>query len=179
MALVRWESPQVVPEKRVRMSDYEVIDYDGNLQGGTEARKYPDGSLRNEKELMLTPLPGGHTITHEDARELSLTRWKRSREAAIKGMIAGVEASGIKLTNATGDEAWEQVISHTVKVYMKSENIRGLGEALSKIGIATGFLDPKAESLDAVGIVFSEGAASELLEMTQKSIEPGCHRRNR
>ena len=95
---------------------------------------------------MLTPLPGAQTITTtERARELSLGRWERSREAATQGMIQGVQDSGIKLTNASGDEAWSAIIRHTVKVYLKSSNIRGLGEALSKIGAATGYLDTKGE----------------------------------
>jgi len=93
---------------------------------------------------MLTTLPGAITSS-ERGRELALTRWNKSREAAQQGLIEGVEQSGIKLTKASPTEAWKHLIAHTVKTYMQSKNIRGMAEILGKLGIATGMLEKETE----------------------------------
>lgn len=68
---------------------YEVIEHEGK-----QARRYPDGSIRNERGHMLVPLPGKHTITSEDAATLAQRKQERKREAIMRGANAVVADGG-------------------------------------------------------------------------------------
>lgn len=80
--------------------EYEVVEYKGQA-----ARKYPDGTIRNERGQALT-LPGGlakHAITSERASDmLRLRREKRARLATEGALRAVLDA---ELIVKYGDDA--------------------------------------------------------------------------
>lgn len=73
---------------------YEVIEY----KGGT-ARKYEDGSIRNERGQALEKIPSSAPpITSETARTLAELRKKKKHERAMAGANRALE----------GIEGWEK-----------------------------------------------------------------------
>jgi hypothetical protein len=122
--------------------DYKLLEI---RDDGTEVRQYEDGAIRDQKGLMLEPLPGGGIQSSEKAREMVTTRFEQAKERAREGLIKGVEESGISLRNQSADEAWMFVVAHVTKTLMKSSNLRGQAEILGKLGQATGYLDPRGD----------------------------------
>lgn len=113
-----------------------LVDYDGDLKGGTEAREYNDGSIRNERGLLLTKPPWGNEITKENAREMQLARATKAREAFQRGLARGVLPKEMLKDESLDNysiNAWEEIAKHTGEVFMKTDNVRGIGEVLSKL----------------------------------------------
>jgi len=82
----------------VIVADYEVLDdYGGDLKGGTEARRYRDGSIRNERGYMLKPLPGKHTITKADASALANKLHEKKRMVIAEAANKAVERGDLRL----------------------------------------------------------------------------------
>jgi len=122
---------------------YELLtDYTGDLKGGQEARKYPDGSIRNERGFMLEPLPGAAPIdSSERGRELVERRHALAREKALEGVRlgAGLDAKG------RDAEEISIITEHATRVFLGSKNARGLAELFSKVMQSAGLdLEPKA-----------------------------------
>ncbi len=99
---------------------------------------YSTGLIKHaETGHFIKPPDGTSITTTERARELAARRKELSRERAIAGMTEG---AGLPLNKAGSGEEWQAVIRHVTETLMKSDNLRGQGEVLSKLGRATGYL---------------------------------------
>ena len=96
-------------------SNWEQI----TLQDGREARKYPDGSIRNERGHMIEPLPGKHTITQEDASQLSALGREKKRAIMAEAANEAVQRGDFK--TKYGGMAFAAEIAYNAQ--LKSQNI--------------------------------------------------------
>lgn len=110
------------------------------LDDGTEARKYPDGSIRNERGHMVVPLPGKHTITQADASTLANKR----RELKYQRAQAGAN----RALAALRDREYDEKTKKWVDVGPKWENPQDLDyvEAIAEAQTAQALLvgDPSS-----------------------------------
>lgn len=111
---------------------------------GREILSYPDGSrkwadngywINGPTDPKFNPVLADPLGMLQRRNELSK---QIAREAVDEG--AGLDPSQY----GTG-EGWRKIIVHTVKVYLQSKNIRGMGEVLGKLGVVTGYLSNETE----------------------------------
>ena len=118
---------QAQPKQRaVRVRELTMPD-------GVTAWEYSDGSIRNERGHMVTPLPGQHIITQADASKLARTRWEQSREAFAAGIAQG-------MGNKTPVEAWSHVGRKAAELIKDSKSARGFADLARFAGEAGGFV---------------------------------------
>jgi len=100
------------------LSNWEQI----HLQDGTVARRYPDGSIRNERGH---PIPGtkipnnGHEITHENARAFASRRLELKRETIAAAANEAVARADFKQNY--GDMAYIAELGYYAQ--LKAQNI--------------------------------------------------------
>lgn len=152
------------------MASYVVLTqdderYPDDLKGGTEARLYENGDIRNDKGYMLVPLQGKYTITKEDAATLARRKHEKMRENFAAGVVRG--AFGPNDQGYQPGDAWEKVGEHAAKVFFKTDNARGLavlGDFLAKKGgfVAT---DREKQQENAANVArgVADGAVTALL----------------
>lgn len=112
---------------------YQEIEYQGR-----PARLYGNGAIRDERGRLLATQPGANKITAEQSREIWQQRRERARQAAIEAIDAG---AGLDPSKWGTGEGWFNVVRHTVETYLKSTNLRGMGETLTKLATITGLAD--------------------------------------
>jgi hypothetical protein len=103
------------------------------------------GSIYDRKagRICYGPKGGGkYTITKENASAMLARRKELSRQAADEAIDEG---AGIDPSKYGTGEGWKAIIRHTVQVYLKSSNIRGMGEVLSKLAMAAGYTTSENE----------------------------------
>lgn len=107
-----------------------------------------EGGAIFDKEIgkIVAHLPGQHrfSITKANAGEMQKRGVAARKIRELRGLAlgAGIElppdADLETIVNAA-ESAWEALIAHTYQVYMKSNNVRGLGEILPKLASAFGW----------------------------------------
>ena len=144
---------------------YEIIDFEGDLKGGREARRYSDGSIRNERGHMLEPLPGKFYINKDNAAALAKRKHEKYRESFAAGVVSGAIARGFDVTTDSG--AWEAVGQHAASVYFNTDNARALSALGRFIGESGGFVRDRHEKTgdqaESVARGVASGAVSALL----------------
>lgn len=126
-----------VPEVPKGKQEFKIIERDGH-----QVKVFADGT---EYDLALQRLvrgPYDNPITR-DPKGMLERRREISRQIAREAIDEG---AGIDRSKWGTGEGWRAVIRHTTEQYMKSTNIRGMGEVFSKLGNAAGYLttDPEA-----------------------------------
>ena len=96
---------------------YEVIEYNGR-----QARKYKDGSIRDEKGRMLANLPGTRQITSETALAHARKRAENYRRAAVRRIVG--EAAAVDPSISTGADAFAIVAARQWAALMDYEKPR-------------------------------------------------------
>jgi hypothetical protein len=138
-------------------TNYEVIEHEGK-----QARRYSDGSIRNERGHMLAPLPGAHTISKEDASTLALRKQERKRQRIEAGALAAVQD---KLPDAfTGDdgdwiEAVAQQVAYKALDRLDPKQVDAARFLLTEAGIAEAKQPVQATSAEAVTDILREVAS--------------------
>lgn len=116
--------------------EYNIIERDGE-----QLKVFADGTVYNLTKRQLERGPFDNPITR-DPKGMILRRNEISRQIAREAIDEG---AGIDRSRWGTGEGWRAVIRHTVETYMKSNNIRGMGEVFSKIGSAAGYLTNEPE----------------------------------
>jgi hypothetical protein len=83
------------------------------------------------------------------------------------------EGAGLQPDQWGTGEGWRRLIVHTTQAYLKSTNIRGMGEVLSKLGTAAGYLtrDDGEKVSPGAGITGTPAAIRELLVILDEEIQ--------
>jgi hypothetical protein len=118
---------------------------------GKKGWRYSDGSCRDARGKMLKKpeYPGmvaAEITTSEQGREMQLRRRNLSRERTREGIAEGL---GIDLRTAGVGEEWKTLTSLFVQQFKSSKNLRGMSDAYGKLGLASGYMRPDAESSEA------------------------------
>ena len=115
---------------------YDIIEWDGDLKGGSEARLYDDGAIRNEKGYFLKKHPKGATITSEIASEYRARTIAKQQEYAMMGVAnAMMKHSNLKYPVGTG-EAW-MIATEKVAEALFSDKYRDRSDALRVLADVT------------------------------------------
>src|SRR6266545_744221 len=115
-------------ERTVDETGREILVHEnGMIQDATNGR-----TIRGPTETAITRNP----------REMLQRRNEKSRQVADEAIDEG---TGLDPSKWGTGEGWRRLIVHTVQTYMKSSNIRGMAEVLSKLGIASGHLSTREE----------------------------------
>jgi len=138
--------------KNAHVTEYTVIDdYDGDLCGGTEAREYADGNIRNERGHMLAPLAGCTMITSETARAIGQIARDNKRRAIIDGANAivdqGLAPSGAKLL---GEERFIQAIAEAQTIKALNSDDAKSTDAAKFLMLESGVGEAAARGVDAL-----------------------------
>ncbi len=96
---------------------YEVIEYNGR-----QARRYQDGSIRDERGRMLANLPGTQKITPETALAHARKRAENYRRAAVRRIVG--EAAAVDPSISTGADAFAIVAARQWAALMDYEKPR-------------------------------------------------------
>lgn len=142
------------------------------LQDGTIARRYPDGSIRNERGH---PIPGtkipndGYEITHENARSFVDRRMELKRSVMAQAANEAVARGDFK--QRYGDMAYLAELSYNAQ--LKSQNIDDPKQidASRFIVQETGYSEAKqAETVNNTVnmLVLDEQAAAALIDLRQR-----------
>jgi hypothetical protein len=130
--------------------------YPGDLKGGAEARRYPDGAIRNEKGYLLVVHPRAFAINKDNAAALARRKHELYRESFAEGVIAGANIRGVDTPAA----AWRAVGQHAAKTFFDTDNARSLaalGDFIAKKG---GFVRVAEDLDDGNGEEIARGVAS-------------------
>lgn len=107
---------------------------------GREILVYADGARKwaDTGHWLNGPTDPAHNPVRADPKGMLRLRNEKSRQAASDA----IDEAAFPLDNSkwgTGD-GWKELIRHTAQVYLASRNIRGMGEVLSKLGMASGHM---------------------------------------
>jgi hypothetical protein len=88
--------------------------------------------------VTLDPSRNPYAITPENAREMHKRRKQLDRIARMRGLALGIgielpEDAAIEQIAGAAHSAVEALTAHMTKVFLKSNNVRGLAEAYSKL----------------------------------------------
>ena len=110
---------------------------------GREILVYSDGTRKLASNGHLLRGPFVTPIT-QHPHEMIARRNELSRQRAIEAIDEGAGIEPSKWGTGLG---WRKVIAHTVKVYLESKNIRGMGEVLAKLATVAGYnvADPEEQ----------------------------------
>jgi hypothetical protein len=119
------------------MKAHEII----TDENGKQVRRYPSSVLMDAESGQFLRGPDNAPV-RVNPSAMNKRRYELARQAAREAMDqAAAEADGIDWKQAGTGYGWQAIIKHTVKTYLKSSNIRGMGETLAKLGQATGYLN--------------------------------------
>jgi len=140
-------------------------------RNGKTVRVYETGMIKTEDGTRwVTPPPGAATFhTSERGKELYLRRQEKSQQRAIEAIDAG---AGLDRSKWGTGQGWFTIIEHTVKTYLQSKNIRGMGEVLAKLAGAAGYTSKDSGE----GSAIAEAIASlleKLIEERRREIIEG------
>lgn len=141
------------PERYKHLSSGAVYDLQLNRIVSMDASKNP------------------HAITKANARDMQIRRNEISRQVAREAIDEG---AGLDVSKWGTGEGWRAVIVHTVQQYLKSANIRGMGEVFQKLGTAAGYItneQPDREIRHVHQLEDSE-ELRELMKLLQEAIPP-------
>ena len=139
------------PLTTTELPKYEVIEYNGR-----QARRYKDGSIRDEKGRMLTNLPGTEdkVITAQNAPALALLRVERKRQRVQAGANAAIRERFPDSFDGIDDDYIEAIAQQVTY------------KALDK-------LDPK--QVDAARFIFSETGVGEKQQAENPQVVTHVH----
>ncbi len=122
--------------KNADMSDNGKLKYELIQYNGVEARKYPDGSIRNDNGHWLTKHPGAVDFTSESAHEHRARTIAARQEAAEQG-VANYIAKRDGLEYPVGTvEAWAKVTERVAEAF-DSPKYRDRTDALRALADVT------------------------------------------
>ena len=107
------------PLTTTELPKYEIIEYNGR-----QARRYPDGSIRDERGRMLANLPGteNKAITSQNAPALARKRAENYRRAAVRRIVG--EAAAVDPSISSGADAFAIVAARQWAALMDYEKPR-------------------------------------------------------
>lgn len=117
--------------------EYEIIEYKGQ-----PARKYPDGSIRNERGHWLEAHPEGHTITQADASQLNRKRYEDAQRAIQERILAQMQTFAPDPVH-TPTEAYAEIVTKQAVALYDSDKPRF--EDVAQLGQLMGFVPRKGE----------------------------------
>jgi hypothetical protein len=115
-------------------------------ESGREYWLYPSGMSKWKDSGLFRSAPAITPVT-EDPRGMLLRRNAKSRQIAREAIDEGC---GLDPSQWGTGEGWRRLIVHTVQTYLKSSNVRGLGEVLSKLAAAAGYASQDEDSRKVV-----------------------------
>lgn len=120
-------------------------------ESGREIILYSNGSKKDAKtgHWLSPPVDENGRPDTPVTRDPSGMRLRRNEISKQRAIEALDEGAGLDPSLWGTGLGWQVVISHTVQTYLKSNNIRGMGEVLSKLGTATGYLGRDDEPVTA------------------------------
>jgi hypothetical protein len=93
-------------------------------------------------------------------RAMATARWAEARQAAARGLMDGVNRSGVVNVRDTPVEAWGEIIGHATELVMVSDNTRGVAELSRFVGQAADMIPDSKRADDSVlAVAASVGAA--------------------
>ena len=115
---------------------YDIIEWDGDLKGGSEARLYDDGAIRNEKGYFLKKHPQSVDFTSDTASKHRARTIAKQQEYAMMGVAnAMMKHSNLKYPVGTG-EAW-MIATEKVAEALFSDKYRDRSDALRVLSDVT------------------------------------------
>lgn len=120
--------------------DYEIIEYHGQ-----PARKYPDGSIRNERGHWLEAHPAGHTISQADASQLNHKRYADAQAAIQERILAQMRTFAPDPVH-TPTEAYAEIVTKQAIALYDSDKPRF--EDVATLGQIMGYVPRKGERTD-------------------------------
>jgi len=123
-------------------------------ENGREIRIYDNGAKQDVLTGQFIAPPESAIIrTSEQGRELVNIRYDRAAQAVREAMDEGTDVP----EHLRGSvEGYKRLLVHTVKTYMKSDNIRGMGEALAKLSKLAGYEEPDRQGTPPGMMLISE-----------------------
>jgi hypothetical protein len=122
-----YEQATEIQVKQRAVKVREVPQPDGSI-----AWEYTDGSIRNERGHMVTPLPGKFSFSQDNAREMLARRRLVGLRAQLRGLARaeGIDPSDVpdELLMQAGS-AVEALTLHMAETFKKSNSLRGMSEA--------------------------------------------------
>lgn len=118
------------------------------------------------KHIVRNDGGGSSAITPATSPILHARKNELAAQAALEGMTDAVKGLNPGVVNSY--QAWRAVVKHTVETFMKSENLRGQGEVLGRLGQLTGLTSPDAATVDTEFVA----AVTRLIEAVERKEKP-------
>jgi hypothetical protein len=116
--------------------------------------------VRDERGRFLPGTMPSNTITPANAREYQHRRYDLAKQAAARGLLDGVNRSGVVNVRDTPVEAWGEIVGHAAELVMVSDNTRGVAELSRFVGQAADMIPDSKRADDSVlAVAASVGAA--------------------
>jgi hypothetical protein len=145
---------------------YEIIEWEGR-----PARRYPDGSIRDEHGYWLTAPPNGNRFDAETGLAANRKRWEAHREEAAAGLVRAVQ-EGKHIPSQVGSaKAWGSLVQHAAKTALGTSNVRGLAEIMRFLGEAVGALPGRGPTADQGEPVGQGELETEVLELIYREVK--------
>lgn len=124
--------------------------------------------LQLKRIVSMDPDKNPWAITKSNAKDFQLRRNEISRQVAREAIDEG---AGLDPSQWGTGEGWRAVIVHTVQQYLKSSNIRGMGEVFQKLGTAGGYLASEKDEREIKHTHYLETEElRELMKLLQEAI---------
>ena len=146
---------------------------------GVDVLIYPNGAIkRADNGHWIKPPNGGSITTSERARELQAKGQQMRRAQGIRSKLLGmVKGAGLDIDQNAPDEelietagsALEVFTAHMGKTFLKSNNIRGMGEVFPKL---TDPFNPPETTQEENKRVNDIEALTELVKLLKEAIQP-------
>lgn len=143
--------------------EYEAIEYNGQ-----PARKYPDGSIRNERGHWLTAHPAGHTITQEDASTLARSYHDSVRHRVRERLTA--EMRSFRPSINTDADTYAEIVTKKAVDLFNSD--KPLFDDVKQLGEIGDWIPSKQQQAETQRSDVLEGAVAGLLTALARAIEP-------
>jgi hypothetical protein len=118
----------------------EIIKTETRESDGHTIDTYENGTIRDRTDNKIIAAPPYTLITTENAAEYVSRRIEIARQRATEGMDEAMLKSGKLTVGYVPGEGWKYVVGKITEALNNSTNIRGLAEAGSFLGRATGAL---------------------------------------
>jgi hypothetical protein len=151
----------------------DVPELKTDEDSGREFYLYPSGMSKWKDTGHFRTGPLSSPIS-EDPRGMLARRNSKSQQIAREAIDEGANVDPSQW--GTG-EGWRRVIAHTVETFLKSGNLRGMAETLTKLAVAAGYQSREEDSGGRVTIENVNIADSRALLEVVQMIEPDGRRR--
>ena len=134
-------------------------------ENGREIRIYDNGAKQDVLTgQFIAPPESAIFRTSERGRELVNIRYDKAAQAVQEAMDEGTDVP----EHLRGSiEGYKRLLVHTVKTYMKSDNIRGMGEAIAKLSKLAGYGDTERQETPPGMMLIPEEEYRKYLEVTR------------